>query len=126
MPKAQAAGAHYVPTVHPVRPAEEELQQAEATAVRKAVSSRMHTLDEAFLMTLGGFVRAAAEAGDKAIHGVLARSTSLQCDLMSREWGKWLWPSGGIWHMPTVSRPASCCLCWNLCPCALTVQTGWR
>jgi hypothetical protein len=41
----------------------------EARAVRKAVSSRMHTLDEAFLMTLGGFVRAAGEAGDKAIHG---------------------------------------------------------
>ncbi len=37
--------------------------------MRKAVSSRMHTLDEAFLMTLGGFVRAAGEAGDKAIHG---------------------------------------------------------
>lgn len=50
--------------------AESELQQAEAKAVRKAVSSRMHTLDEAFLMTLGGFVRAAGEAGDKAIHGV--------------------------------------------------------
>ena len=49
--------------------AESELQQAEARAVRKAVSSRMHTLDEAFLMTLGGFVRAAGEAGDKAIHG---------------------------------------------------------
>lgn len=49
--------------------AEAELAQAEADAVRKTVASRIHILDEAFLMTLGGFVRAAAEEGDSGIHG---------------------------------------------------------
>ncbi len=59
-------------TSPPGVPAAEQEKAKEREAVRKAVQSRIHTLDEAFLMTLGGFVRAAAQEGDAAMHGAAA------------------------------------------------------
>lgn len=50
----------------------EDTRQNEVEAVRKAIAVRMDSLDEAFLMTLGGFVRASAEDGDAAMHDRLA------------------------------------------------------
>lgn len=52
-----------------MRSAAEDTRRNEVEAVRKAIAVRMDSLDEAFLMTLGGFVRASAEDGDAAMHG---------------------------------------------------------
>ena len=44
-------------------------ESAERDAVAKAIASRIETLDEAFLVTLQGFVQAAEAEGDAAVAG---------------------------------------------------------
>lgn len=59
--------------------AAEEEKKKEREAVRKAVQARIHTLDESFLVTLGGFVRAATQDGDAAMHGMPCSQNSERC-----------------------------------------------
>lgn len=47
--------------------------EIEKEAVCKAVAKRMEVLDEAFLVTLAGFVRSAADSGDSQMHSRLSR-----------------------------------------------------
>ena len=44
-------------------------ESAERDAVAKAIAARIETLDEAFLVTLQGFVQAADAEGDAAVAG---------------------------------------------------------
>lgn len=45
----------------------------EEEAIKKAVGSRMDWLDEAFLVALGAYVKAADEQGDAALAGDLCK-----------------------------------------------------
>lgn len=47
----------------------------EAEAIRKAVATRMDSLDEAFLIALGAYVGAAEEQGDRALAGIICSGT---------------------------------------------------
>ena len=51
-------------------PGEGAAESAEREAVAKAIAARIETLDEAFLVTLQGFVQAAEAEGDSAVAGV--------------------------------------------------------
>ena len=48
----------------------------EAKAIRKAVATRMDSLDEAFLIALGAYVGAAEEQGDRALAGTFCIGTT--------------------------------------------------